>query len=122
MLGLSNIPFTYVISNLFTSYGNAQGIVYFFNFICGGVFPIITLMLRWLDSDGSAAVGEGLSWFFRIIPAFAFGEGMINLGSVELLSSASDSDYEIFDMQLTLGPIIFLAWTAILYTIIVFTI
>ena len=79
-------------------------------------------MLRWLDSDGSAAVGEGLSWFFRIIPAFAFGEGMINLGSVELLSSASDSDYEIFDMQLTLGPIIFLAWTAILYTIIVFTI
>ena len=82
LLGLANIPFTYMISNLFTSYGNAQGIVYFFNFLCGGVLPIITLMLRWLDSDGSAEVGKGLSWFLRIIPIYAFGEGMINLGSV----------------------------------------
>ena len=57
-------------------------IVYFFNFLCGGVLPIITLMLRWLDSDGSAEVGKGLSWFLRIIPIYAFGEGMINLGSV----------------------------------------
>ena len=49
LLGVANIPFTYVFSNFFQSYGNAQGAIYFLNFICGGVFPIITLMLRWMD-------------------------------------------------------------------------
>ena len=29
LLGLSNIPFTYIFSNIFTSYGNAQGTIYF---------------------------------------------------------------------------------------------
>lgn len=122
LLGFSNIPFTYVISNFFTSYGTAQGIVYFFNFIWGGVFPIIILILRWLDFNGSAVIGEGVSWLLRVIPAYAFGEGMINLGSVEILNSTSSEDYEIFDMSLSLAPILFLAWTSIFYIVILFII
>lgn len=47
--GFSNIPLTYILSNIFKDYGNAQGIVYFFNFVVGGIAPIIVLVLRWIS-------------------------------------------------------------------------
>ena len=89
--GLTNIPLTYVISYLFKDYGNAQSAVYFFNFVAGGILPLIILVLRWIgnpnDNPNSADIGRGIAWVLRIIPAFCFGEGMINLGSMNLLST-----------------------------------
>lgn len=84
--GLANIPFTYVVSNLFQKYSNAQGSVYFFNFAAGGLLPIIILTLRWIDSDDSAVIAEGIAWVLRLMPPFAFGEGMINLSSLTILN------------------------------------
>lgn len=83
--GLANIPLTYILGYIFRDYGNAQGAVYFFNFVSGGIVTIIILVLRWID-EGSNKIGRGLSWPLRIIPSFAFGEGLVNLGSVTILS------------------------------------
>lgn len=69
--GLANIPLTYILGYLFKDYGTAQGAIYFFNFVAGGIITLIVLVLRWIS--GSNSVGKGLSWALRIIPAFSFG-------------------------------------------------
>jgi hypothetical protein len=68
---------------IFKDYGNAQAGYYFLTFIVGGMIPILTFLLRFLGS-GSNPVGRGLAWIFRIYPAFAFGEGLLNMGSGSL--------------------------------------
>ena len=54
LFGFANIPFTYMLSYLFKDYGNAQGMIYFFNFITGGLLPVIILILRLLNTRNSA--------------------------------------------------------------------
>lgn len=60
----------------------------------------------------------------RLIPAFAFGEGMINLGSLTLLSNAegASTEYLPFDLEITLAVIIYLACEFFLYFFILFLI
>jgi NADH:ubiquinone oxidoreductase subunit 3 (subunit A) len=81
LYGLAYIPFTYMLAFAFKDYGNAQAGYYFLTFIIGGMLPILTLLLRILGA-GSNPIGKGLAWFLRIYPAFSFGEGLINIGSV----------------------------------------
>ena len=96
----------------FTDYGNAQAGVYFYNFITGGILPIIVLVLRWISvSDDPLPTGtlaRGLAWLLRIVPSFSFGEGMINIGSITTLSRIEIVDYEVFDPEIALGPVIYL--------------
>ncbi len=47
--GLANIPLTYILGYIFKDYGNAQGAIYFFNFVSGGLVTLIILVLRWID-------------------------------------------------------------------------
>lgn len=120
--GLANIPFTYLVGYAFKDYGNAQGIVYFINFVAGGLVTIIILVLRWV-SLSSGVVGRILAWPLRLIPAFSFGEGLINLGSVNLLSITErdgEESYEIFHPEITLAPILYLGAFTIAYTVLVF--
>jgi hypothetical protein len=86
LFGISNISLTYILGYFFKDYGNAQGSIYFFNFVSGGIAPILILVLRMLGS-GSSAVGRGLSWIFRVVPAFSFGEGLLNIASIKVLSA-----------------------------------
>ena len=73
LFGFANIPLTYILSYFFNVHGSAQGMIYFFNFVAGGFLPIITLLLRWLNSGVSGSIGRGLAWAFRLFPAFSFG-------------------------------------------------
>lgn len=81
--GSSYIFFTYSFAFLFKDYGNAQAGYYFLTFIVGGMLPILTFLLRILGT-GSNPVGRGLAWVLRLYPSFAFGEGILNIGSVSL--------------------------------------
>ena len=75
---------------MFKDYGNAQAALYFFNFLAGGIISLVIYILRWIsneeDAVSSGDVGRGLGWLLRIIPAYCFGEGLLNLGSITLLS------------------------------------
>ena len=128
LFGLANIPLTYILGYLFKDYGNGQAALYFFNFVAGGILPIVTLLLRWLDdgSDGvtTGDVGRGLSWVLRLIPAYSFGEGMINMGSLSILSLVENDgeDLDIFSLEITLAPIIFLCIGFFIYLFVIFLI
>lgn len=81
--GISYISFTYIASFLFKEYGNAQAGYYFITLVSGGMLPILTFLLRVLG-EGSNPVGRGIAWVLRLYPSFAFGEGLLNIGSVTL--------------------------------------
>jgi ATP-binding cassette subfamily A (ABC1) protein 3 len=70
--GLAYIPFTYIIAFLYKEYGSAQSYYFFLTFLIGGMFPVITFVLR-IISTGSNQIGRYISWAFRVYPAYAFG-------------------------------------------------
>ena len=47
--GAANIPLTYLLGYAFQNYGTAQGIIYFINFVTGGLITTIILVLRFVD-------------------------------------------------------------------------
>ena len=81
--GISYMWLTYIIAFAFKDYGNAQAGYYFLTFVIGGMLPILTFLLRILGK-GSNPLGRGLAWVLRLYPSFAFGEGLLNIGSVSL--------------------------------------
>lgn len=72
LYGLTNIPFSYVMSFLFSDYGNSQAVFYFFNFVAGGIVSVIILVLRNIGGT-TGEVGKAIAWPLRLIPAFSFG-------------------------------------------------
>jgi len=83
--GLSYIPLTYILAFFYKDYGNAQAAYYFITFVSGGLLPLLPLLLRILG-PGSNKVGRGIAWALRLFPPFAFGEGLMNEGSVSFFS------------------------------------
>lgn len=84
--GLAYIPLTYIFAFIFRDYGNAQSFYFFASFLTGGLLPILTLLLRILNM-GSNPIGRYIAWGLRAYPSFAFGEGVINLGSISLFAA-----------------------------------
>ena len=84
---------------------------------------IIILVLRFIDKT-SSDIGRGIAWPLRIIPSYCFGEGLINMGSVNLISlnekERGEEPYEVFDIEIALAPIIFLIIFTVIYTTLVF--
>lgn len=60
----------------------------------------------------------------RFIPSYAFGSGLINLGSRKLYSTIEgrDEDYEVFDWNICSGDILMLGLTGLLYYIGIFVV
>jgi ATP-binding cassette subfamily A (ABC1) protein 3 len=100
-----------MFSYFFKDYGNAQAGYYFFTFVSGGLVPIIILVLRFIGGTASR-VGNILKWIFRLLPSFSFGEILLNLGSIPLLSLAEldfGTTYGPWDFMISLYPIFYLA-------------
>ena len=75
-----------MISYLFKDYGNAQAGFYFFTFVSGGLISTVMLLLRFIGGT-AGNVGFYITWVLRVVPAFSFGEAMINIASIKLISS-----------------------------------
>ena len=114
LFGMSNLLFTYLICYVFKEALAGQVGVFFLNLIIGSILPIILVILRMILASPQA---NGLVWFLRLFPPFSFGEGVINLGGMSILSLFSGTTLQVFDADITLGPIIYLASTFGLYLI-----
>lgn len=122
--GLAYIPFTYMFSFVFKDYGNAQAVFYFFTFVVGGLISTVLLVLRMLGGN-IQMVGSYITWVIRLLPSYCFGETLINLGTINMLSNlelSPNSNYSPLDFQITLWPIIYMAGSTFLYTILLFLI
>lgn len=92
------IPFTYVTSFLFTQENVAQTITIFIHFVFAGIGPLVTLILRLIDS--TKEVGDVLTWVFKIIPTYCLTESIIYDSSKSRLfmirpDLRKDSDYDV---------------------------
>jgi ATP-binding cassette subfamily A (ABC1) protein 3 len=121
--GLAYISFTYIFAFLFKDYGNAQAGFYFITFIVGGMLPILTFLLRFLG-EASNPAGRGLAWFLRLYPAFAFGEGLLNMGSGSLYGTYENNGKALdpLALEMSLAPIIYLAIGSCVYFALLFVI
>lgn len=70
--GLTYIPFTYIIGFVFKDERRAQSYYFSFTFVIGGIFPLMTFLLRILSSSTNM-IGRIIAWILRIDPCFAFG-------------------------------------------------
>ena len=112
LFGLANLPLTYILTFLFKDYSSAQAGIYFFNFICGGILSTLALVLRTIaDKGGAGEIVRGFSWVLRLIPAYSFGEGLSNEGSISILSIYENKGvmYEVWDWEIVLAPVVYMA-------------
>ena len=112
--GVANILFTYVLSYLFDKSWNALIGIFFLNFMLGGIFTILIIILKILNNN----MTSNIAWFLRLFPAFSFGEGIINLGSRRYLEFYANTKLSTFSTEIVLYPIIYLVVTSIFYLLI----
>lgn len=121
--GLAYITVTYIFAFLFKDYGNAQAGYFFLTFVAGGMLPILTFLLRFLSTSANP-YGRGIAWVLRLHPAFAFGEGLINMGSLTGYGTIENNGVKMkpFDTEITTAPIIYLAVGSAFYMALLFVI
>ena len=77
LYGLAIIPFTYLTSFLFKSYGGAQVASFFFNFATGYIAGLAVSILKMIDSTKNVALV--LQWILRPLPSFTMTYGFLNI-------------------------------------------
>ncbi|CAG9334839.1 unnamed protein product [Blepharisma stoltei] len=99
LYGISIAPFTYFTSFFFKTYPTAQVVTILFNVIAGGILPAIILILYYFESTRNLA--RGLRWIFRLSPAFCYGNGLLDIGSVTAYSNwdGENGVYNIYDLN-----------------------
>lgn len=95
---------------------------FFLHFLLGGLSPMIIFFIRTsIDSAKDAMIVLG--YFFKLVPSYAFGNGVILIASRENLMHVDDDYDEIpnsFEMNIAGGDIYFLLICSVLYTIGIF--
>ncbi|CAG9334832.1 unnamed protein product [Blepharisma stoltei] len=120
LYGISIAPFTYFTSFFFKNYPTAQVATILFNVVAGGILPAFILVLYFFES--TRPIGRGLRWFFRLSPAFCFGNGLLDLGSISNYSIWDEKSglYNAFDMGSAGADILMIGVTIPLYLFFVY--
>merc|ERR1719169_357155 len=87
IFGAASVSSSYIMSFGFESHSTAQNIVMLVNFICGFMLVLLAYILSIIDSTKSA--GKALRYFFRVIPSYCLGEGILNLANNDFLAGYS---------------------------------
>lgn len=115
--GFAITSFTYLISFLFKTPSGAQIACILFNFIIGVGLSSVGFALR-LSSSTQDVYLTKLRYIFCLLPAFALGDGLYNLGLRDfytLLELGSGKKYGTFDWKITGANICFMLWTSVVY-------
>lgn len=115
------IPFTYVMSFLFTKENVAQTITIFLHFVIAGIGAIVAGILRLIPSTYS--VGDALVWVFKIIPSYCLTDSIIyqavkpRLFLVRKSLIVDDLDVQAIGGDILLICCHFIFWTILLIMI-----
>lgn len=121
LFGFSVIAFTYLSSYIFKNIGNAQLNTYLIHLLIGAILPFVFFILYIIESTRDTA--KILVWFCRLIPSFALGNGILNIGNSELYSRImrnDDSKISPWDLEFAGGDILMLGVTGIMYYLFLF--
>lgn len=115
--GFSITSFTYLFSFLFKTPSGAQIACILFNFIIGVGLSTVGFALR-LEPSTTDVYMKVLRYIFCLLPAFALGDGLYNLGLRDfynLIELGSGESYGTFDWKITGANICFMLWTSVAY-------
>ncbi|CUF95885.1 ABC transporter, putative [Bodo saltans] len=97
MYGLASIPFSYVVSFAFKNSSTAQNITMMGNFFSGFLLVMAAQILSVIET--TKEINFWLCKFYRVVPAYALGEGIITLTGRGLASFVTgDAEKNPFDM------------------------
>ena len=85
LYGLASLPLSYCYSFLFSSHTSAQVGVTGLHFIAGFVCVIANFIMKSIESTQDA--NDVLVKFYRLLPPFNFGEGLINISTRGILKT-----------------------------------
>jgi len=106
LYGTGGVGSSYIMSFAFDSHSTAQNIVMLVNFICGFMLVLLAYILSIIDSTKDA--GEVLRYFFRVIPSYCLGEGILNLANNDFLAGYSVPK-STWSMDVVGWPMLYLA-------------
>ena len=78
--GAASISLSYAASHLFTSTARAEAASLLGNFLCGFLFVVVGRIFD--RTDTTSGIMDGARYFLRILPAFSFGDAMVNLAAL----------------------------------------
>jgi ATP-binding cassette subfamily A (ABC1) protein 3 len=113
--GISQAPFSYMLSFFFKSHSTAQIFVLIFSFITGSLMPTALYVMHIFESSRDA--GKVLAWVFKIFPNFCFGWGVINVGSKENFAAFFErtDPYNSFDVNSAGGCMLLMGIMTVVY-------
>ena len=107
LYGLAGVTGSYFVSFGFDSHATAQNIVMLANFVCGFLLVLVIYIMQFIESTEDVA--KVLRYFFRIVPSYCLGEGIINVASLLLIKSVLDEEPSPFELDIIGWPLIYLA-------------
>lgn len=122
LFGPASAGFTYCVSFLFKSPSMCNLFIIVFGFIIGMVPAIVTFILRLIAADPSGdlshflTIAQSIEWVLRFFPPFNMAKGLFFITNIETISIIyAKPDITVWDSEVLLYEIIFLAIQCILY-------
>jgi ATP-binding cassette subfamily A (ABC1) protein 3 len=81
LYGLAGATMAYVLGFFFVEHSTAQNVVMMGNFIFGFILVFMIFIFTIFESTKDAA--KVLAFFFRVVPAFCLGEGLLNMATLD---------------------------------------
>lgn len=130
---ISIVPFTYVMSFLFTRDTTAQIMMVFINFLAGGIIPNVIYYFQNIPS--TADLGDSMRWWFVWLPSFCVGEGIVfssvykelnlarvGIGKVPFLPHVNQINTDVYALTNLGGNYLCMAATGLVCTILLIVI
>ena len=107
LYGASVTGFTYLTSFLFAKHSMAQVGTILLNFLFGLILVIISIIMTFIST--TRAVALKLVYVFRLVPAYAVGNGLLNVVFTDYFSLLDNKQYTPFSMRISGYSIVYMS-------------
>jgi len=107
MFGASVTGFTYLTSFMYAKHSTAQVATILTNFIFGLILVIVTVIMTFISTTRDVA--WKLVYVFRLVPAYAVGNGLLNVVFADLFSMLDDNQYTPYSKKIAGWSIIYMS-------------
>ena len=107
LFGASVTGFTYLTSFMFAKHSMAQVATILINFMFGLILVIVTVIMTFIPT--TREVAWKLVYVFRLVPAYAVGNGLLNVVFVDMFSMLDNKQYTPYSKKIAGWSIIYMS-------------
>lgn len=113
LFGASICGFSYLLSFLFKTPSQAQASTILINFVTGLILVIVTIIMSFIPTTRDVA--RKVVYFLRLFPAYALGNGLVNVVFVDFFGQLDSTKYSVWDMKISGYSIAYMAVETVVY-------